>query len=105
MYSIVARQTARLQCTRPRRGASCGRPARPVLRSSVQVLCNHSCEAIAPVRLISIDRRRNLNGDSLMHTEIEGASGPILTLAIVLPSKWGGSEVGPAAASGRTQRL
>ena len=30
------------------------RPARPVLSSSVEVPCNHSCEAIAPVRLISI---------------------------------------------------
>jgi hypothetical protein len=45
------------------------RPARPVLRSSVQVPCNHSCEAIAPVRLISVHSRRNLNGDSLMHSE------------------------------------
>jgi hypothetical protein len=44
------------------------RPARPVLHSSVQVPCNHSCEAVAPVRLISVHRRRNLNGDSLMHT-------------------------------------
>jgi hypothetical protein len=44
------------------------RPARSVLRSSVQVPCNHSCDAVAPVRLISVHRRRNLNGDSLMHT-------------------------------------
>jgi hypothetical protein len=49
-------------------GSDATRPARPVLRSSVQVPCNHSCEAIAPVRLISVHRRRNLNGDSLMHT-------------------------------------
>jgi hypothetical protein len=70
------------------------RPARPVLRSSVQMPCNHSCEAIAPVRLISVHRRRNLNGDSLMHTVDRGASGPVLTLAIVLPSSRAGRRLG-----------
>jgi hypothetical protein len=102
---IVARQTARLQCTRPRRGASCGRPARPVLRSSVQVPCNHSCEAIAPVRLISVHRRRNLNGDSLMHTVDRGREWPYFDVSHCSTLQSGGSAVRPDAASGRTQRL
>ena len=110
---IVARQTARLQCTRPRRGASCGRlptlwrarPARSVLRSSVQVPCNHSCEAIAPVRLISVHRRRNLNGDSLMHTVDRGREWPYFDVSHCSALQSGGSAVRPDAASGRTQRL
>jgi hypothetical protein len=105
LYSIVARQTARLQCTPPRRGASCGRPARPVLRSSVQVPCNHSCEAIAPVRLISVHRRRNLNGDSLMHTVDRGREWPYFDVSHCSTLQSGGSAVRPDAASGRTQRL
>jgi hypothetical protein len=61
------------------------RPARPVLRSSVQVPCNHSCEAIAPVRLISVHRRRNLNGDSLMASKLRApyrSDGPAGKVAV-----------------------
>jgi hypothetical protein len=81
------------------------RPARPVLRSSVQVPCNHSCEAIAPVRLISVHRRRNLNGDSLMHTVDRGREWPYFDVSHCSTLQSGGSAVRPDAASGRTQRL
>jgi hypothetical protein len=81
------------------------RPARPVLRSGVQVPSNHSCEAIAPVRLISVDRRRNLNGDSLMHTVDRGREWPYFDVSHCSTLQSGGSAVRPNAASGRTQRL
>jgi len=81
------------------------RPARPVLRSSVQVPCNHSCEAIAPVRLISVHRRRNLNGDSLMHTVDRGREWPYFDVSHCSTLQSGGSAVRPDAASGQTQRL
>jgi hypothetical protein len=69
------------------------RPARPVLRSSVQVPCNHSCEAIAPVRLISVHRRRNLNGDSLMHTVDRGREWPYFDVSHCSTVQSGGSAV------------
>jgi hypothetical protein len=69
------------------------RPARPVLRSSVQVPCNHSCEAIAPVRLISVHRRRNLNGDSLMHTVDRGREWPYFDVSHCSTLQSGGSAV------------
>ena len=77
------------------------RPARPVLRSSVQVPCNHSCKAIAPVRLISVHRRRNLNGDSLMHTVDRGRERPYFDGSHCSTLQSGGSAVRPdATASG-----
>jgi hypothetical protein len=70
------------------------RPARPVLRSSVQVPCNHSCEAIAPVRLISVHRRRNLNGDSLMHTVDRGREWPYFDVSHCSTSSRAGRRLG-----------
>ena len=81
------------------------RPARPVLSSSVEVPCNHSCEAIAPVRLISIHCRRNLNGDSLMRTVDRGREWPYFDVSHCSTLQSGGSAVRPDAASGRTQQL
>jgi hypothetical protein len=72
------------------------RPARQVLRSSVQVPCDHSCEAIAPVRLISVHRRRNLNGDSLMHTVDRGREWPYFDVSHCSTLQSGGSAVRPA---------
>jgi len=81
------------------------RPAPPVLCSSVQVPRNHNCEAIAPVRLISVHRRRNLNGDSLMHTIDRGREWPNCDVSRCSTLQSGGSAVRPYAASGRTQQL
>ena len=72
------------------------RPARPILRSSIQVPCNHSCEAIAPVRLISVDRRRNLKGDSLMHTVDRRREWPYFDVSHCSTLQSGGSAVRPA---------
>ena len=71
------------------------RPARPVLRSSVQVPCNHSCEAIAPVRVISVHRGRNLNGNSLMHTVDRGREWPYFDVSHCSTLQSGGSAVSP----------
>jgi hypothetical protein len=101
----VDAEAKELRFVRPAPTLCRARPARPVLRSSVQVPCNHSCEAIAPVRLISVHRRRNLNGDSLMHTVDRGREWPYFDVSHCSTLQSGGSAVRPDAASGRTQRL
>ena len=59
--------------------------------SSVQVPCNHSCETIAPVRLIGVHRRRNLNGDSLMRTVDRGREWPYFDVSHCSTIQSGGS--------------
>jgi hypothetical protein len=103
--SAAMHPTQERRFVRPAPTLSRARPARPVLRSSVQVPCNHSCEAITPVRLISVHRRRNLNGDSLMHTVDRGREWPYFDVSHCSTLQSGGSAVRPDAASGRTQRL
>ena len=69
--------------------------------SSVQVPCNHSCETIAPVRLIGVHRRRNLNGDSLMRTVDRGRERPYFDVSHCSTIQSGGSAARPdATASG-----
>ena len=79
---------------------------RPTSGSSVQVPCNHSCEAIAPVRLISIHCRRNLNGDSLMRTVDRGREWPYFDVSHCSTLQSGGSAVRPdVTASGHGRVL
>jgi hypothetical protein len=89
--SAAMHPTLERRFVRPAPTLGRARPARPVL-GSIQVPCNHSCEAIAPVRLISVDRRRNLKGDSLMHTVDRRREWPYFDVSHCSTLQSGGSE-------------